>query len=99
VGCVLIDLPACLPSPSSFKGRRFPATKETPFEAIAALASLLGTPVPNPAAQPQIDTGTCQNMNTACCRVMCNAVAANSESTHQRIRIQIDVGEQTRKIV
>ena len=40
------------------------------LEAIAALASLwvLG---PHPAAQPQIDTSTCQNMNTECCRIMC----------------------------
>jgi hypothetical protein len=41
------------------------------LEAIAALASLLGAPGPHPAAQPQIDTGTCQNMNTECCRLMC----------------------------
>ena len=41
------------------------------LEAIAALASLLGAPGPHPAAQPQIDTSTCQNMNTECCRIMC----------------------------
>jgi hypothetical protein len=41
------------------------------LEAIAALASLLGVPGPHPAAQPQIDTSTCQNMNTECCRIMC----------------------------
>ena len=43
------------------------------LEAIAALASLLGAPGPHPspAAQPQIDTKTCQNINTECCRLMC----------------------------
>ena len=41
------------------------------LEAIAALASLLGAPGPHPAAQPQIATGTCQNVNTECCRLMC----------------------------
>ena len=43
------------------------------LEAIAALASLLGAPGPrpSPAARPHIDTGTCQNMNTECCRLMC----------------------------
>ena len=41
------------------------------LEAIAALASLLGAPGPHPAAQPHIDTSTCQNMNTECCRIMC----------------------------
>jgi len=47
------------------------------LEAIAALASLLGTPGPHPgpAAPPapegQIATKTCQNLNTECCRLMC----------------------------
>ena len=43
------------------------------LEAIAALASLLGAPGPHPspAAPPHIDTGTCQNVNTRCCRFMC----------------------------
>jgi hypothetical protein len=43
------------------------------LEAIAALASLLGAPGPrpSPAAPPHVDTGTCQNMNTECCRIMC----------------------------
>ena len=43
------------------------------FEAIAALASLLGAPGPHPspAARPQIATSTCQNVNTECCRLMC----------------------------
>jgi len=43
------------------------------LEAIAALASLLGAPGPHPspAAPPHIDTGTCQNVNTECCRPMC----------------------------
>ena len=41
------------------------------LEAIAALASLLGAPGPHPPAQAQIDTSTCQNMNTECCRIMC----------------------------
>ena len=43
------------------------------LEAIAALASLLGAPGPHPspAATPQVDTGTCQNLNTECCRLMC----------------------------
>ena len=43
------------------------------LEAIAALASLLGAPGPHPspAARPQIDTSTCQNVNTECCRLMC----------------------------
>jgi hypothetical protein len=43
------------------------------LEAIAALASLLGAPGPHPspAARPQIDTSTCQNLNTECCRLMC----------------------------
>jgi len=30
-----------------------------------------GVPGHHPAAQPQIDTSTCQNMNTECCRIMC----------------------------
>ena len=43
------------------------------LEAIAALASLLGAPGPHPspAARPQIDTSTCQNVNAECCRLMC----------------------------
>ena len=43
------------------------------LEAIAALASLLGAPGPHPspAAPPHLDTGTCQNVNTECCRLMC----------------------------
>ena len=43
------------------------------LQAIAALASLLGAPGPHPspAAPPHIDTGTCQNVNTECCRPMC----------------------------
>jgi hypothetical protein len=43
------------------------------LEAIAALASLLGAPGPHPspAAPPHIDTSTCQNVNTECCRLMC----------------------------
>ena len=43
------------------------------LEAIAALASLLGAPGPHPrpAARPQIDTSTCQNVNTERCRLMC----------------------------
>jgi hypothetical protein len=43
------------------------------LEAIAALASLLGAPGPHPspAAPPRIDTSTCQNVNTECCRLMC----------------------------
>ncbi len=43
------------------------------LEAIAALASLLGAPGPHPspAAPPHVATGTCQNMNTECCRLMC----------------------------
>ncbi len=43
------------------------------LEAIAALASLLSAPGPrpSPAARPHVDTGTCQNMNTECCRLMC----------------------------
>ena len=41
------------------------------LEAIAALASLLGAPGPHPAAQPQIDTNPCQNVNTECCQLMC----------------------------
>ena len=41
------------------------------LEAIAALAGLLGAPGPHPAAQPHIDTSTCQNVNTECCRLMC----------------------------
>ena len=44
------------------------------LEAIAALASLLGAPGPHPSPagpQPQIDTKTCQNVNTECCRLMC----------------------------
>ena len=44
------------------------------LEAIAALASLLGAPGPHPspAAPPHVATGTCQNMNTECCRLMCS---------------------------
>jgi hypothetical protein len=36
------------------------------LEAIAALASLPGSPGPHPspAAPPHVDTGTCQNVNT-----------------------------------
>ena len=43
------------------------------LEAIAVLASLLGAPGPHPspAAPPHIDTSTCQNVNTECCRLMC----------------------------
>ena len=43
------------------------------LEAIAALASLLGAPGPHPspAAPPHVDTGSCQNLNTECCRLMC----------------------------
>ena len=41
------------------------------LEAIAALASLLGAPGPHPAAQPHVNTSTCQNVNTECCRLMC----------------------------
>jgi hypothetical protein len=43
------------------------------LEAIAALASLLGAPGPHPSAvgPPHVATGTCQNMNTECCRLMC----------------------------
>ena len=41
------------------------------LEAIAALASLLGAPGPQQAAQPQINTSTCQNMSNECCRIMC----------------------------
>ena len=43
------------------------------LEAIAALASLLGAPGPHPspAAPPHVDTATCQNVNTECCRLMC----------------------------
>ncbi len=47
------------------------------LEAIAALASLLGSPGPHPspaarpAPKPQIATETCQNVNTECCRIMC----------------------------
>ena len=43
------------------------------LEAIAALASLLDAPGPHPspAAVPHVATGTCQNVNTECCRVMC----------------------------
>ena len=43
------------------------------LEAIAALASLLGAPGPHPspAATPHVTNGTCQNVNTECCRLMC----------------------------
>ena len=41
------------------------------LEAIAALASLLGAPRPDPASRPQVATDSCQNMNTECCRLMC----------------------------
>ncbi len=43
------------------------------IEAIAALASLLGAPGPHPspAATPHVTNGTCQNVNTECCRLMC----------------------------
>jgi hypothetical protein len=43
------------------------------LEAIAALASLLGAPGPHPgpAARPHLANGTCQNVNTECCRLMC----------------------------
>ncbi len=43
------------------------------LEAISALATLLGAPGPHPspAARPQIDTSTRQNLNTECCRLMC----------------------------
>ena len=43
------------------------------LEAIAALASLLGAPAPHPgpAATPHVANGTCQNLNTECCRLMC----------------------------
>jgi len=43
------------------------------LEAIAALASLLGAPGPrpSPAARPHIATNPCQNVNTECCRLMC----------------------------
>jgi len=43
------------------------------LEAIAALASLLGAPGPHPspAAPPHVATGTCRNVNTECCRLMC----------------------------
>ncbi len=43
------------------------------LEAIAALASLLGTPGPHPspAAPPHVATRTCQNVNTECRRLMC----------------------------
>ncbi len=32
---------------------------------------LLGAPGPSPAARPHIAIGTCQNLNTECCRLMC----------------------------
>jgi hypothetical protein len=43
------------------------------LEAIAALASLLGTPGPHPspADPPHVATKTCQNVNTECYRLMC----------------------------
>ena len=43
------------------------------LEAIAALASLLGTPGPHPspAARPHVATNPRQNVNTECCRLMC----------------------------
>ena len=43
------------------------------LEAIAALASLPGAPGPHPspAATPHVANGTCQNVNTECCRLMC----------------------------
>ncbi len=43
------------------------------LETIAALASLLGAPGPHPspAAPTHIATGTCRNMTTECCRIMC----------------------------
>ena len=43
------------------------------LEAIAALASLLGAPGPHPspAATPHVANGSCQNVNTECCRLMC----------------------------
>jgi hypothetical protein len=42
------------------------------LETIAVLASLLGAPGPRPtpAAQPQLTTNNCQNVNTECCRLM-----------------------------
>jgi hypothetical protein len=35
-------------------------------------------PTPSPAATPHVANGSCQNVNTECCRLMCNTVAANS---------------------
>jgi hypothetical protein len=47
-----------------------PATLTNPAVAarVRQLAAQAGH---HPAAQPQIDTSTCQNMNTECCRIIC----------------------------